>query len=116
MKWRSFKSAIERQITEAVAISIEEGKGTTLMNSKAEYNRCKLPRLNTQSIEDQAKEIERIKEDEIKLKKEIRLMKKRDRKKVRKEELDIERKEESDLLEVCETLIRDGEKNGKEEE
>ena len=53
MRVRStFKSAIERQISEAVAISREESTGTRLMNSKAEYNRCKLPRLNTKNFED----------------------------------------------------------------
>ena len=67
MKVRStFKSAIERQISEAVAISRAE---TILMNSKAEYNRCKLPRLNTQTLEDQIKEADTEKEKERKLSK-----------------------------------------------
>ena len=65
MKVRStFKSAIERQISEAVAISRAENEGVTLMNYKAEYNRCKLPRLNTQSLEDQIKEAETEKKTE----------------------------------------------------
>ena len=43
----SFSTAIERQVWEAVAISVENRKGKTLMNSKAEYNRCYLPRITT---------------------------------------------------------------------
>ena len=72
MKIRSsFRSAIERQISEAVAICREESQGTNLMNSKAEYNRCKLPRLNTQSIEEQIKEVEEEKKKEKEIEKEI---------------------------------------------
>ena len=73
----TFKSAIERQISEAVAISREEKNGTLLMNSKAEYNRCKLPRLNTQCISDQIEELEREKQREKEIAKEIRDMKKK---------------------------------------
>ena len=54
----TFKSAIERQISEAVAICRAEQEGVNLMNSKAEYNRCKLSSLNTQRLEDQIKEAE----------------------------------------------------------
>ena len=57
----SFRSAIERQISEAVVIFREEELGTELMNSRAEYNRCKLQRLNTQSIMEQMKEAEKDK-------------------------------------------------------
>ena len=102
MKVRStFKSAIERQISEAVAICKEEREGTSLMNSKAEYNRCKLPRLNTQSLEDQMKEAEAEKEKEKELNKQIRDLKKE--KKSRKKE-NIEAEEE-DLLKVCNDMI-----------
>ena len=80
----SFKSAIERQISEAVAISLEEKSGTKLMNSKAEYNRCKLPRLNTQSIEDQIKEIEAERKRNKEISAEIRDLK--EKKKSRKNE------------------------------
>ena len=51
----SFKSVIERQISEKVAIAIEEGTKTELMNSKTEYNQCKLPRLTEESFKDQKK-------------------------------------------------------------
>ena len=97
MKVRStFKSAIERQISEAVAICKEEREGTNLMNSKAEYNRCKLPRLNTQSLEDQIKEAEAEREKEKELVKQIRDLKKK--KKSRKAEGE-------DLLIVCNDMI-----------
>ena len=41
---RQYKTALERQIGEAVAILEEKEKGTLLMNSKSEFNRCQLPR------------------------------------------------------------------------
>ena len=41
----TFKSALERQITEAVEIHQAKLKGYKLLNSKSEYNRCSLPRL-----------------------------------------------------------------------
>ena len=78
MRIRStFRSAIQRQISEAVAIYREEKQGTELLNSKAEYNRCKLPRFNKQSIIDQMKEAE--KEKEATIKKEIRQTSKKKR-------------------------------------
>ena len=99
MRVRStFKSAIERQISEAVAISIEERKGTILMNSKAEYNRCKLPRLNTQSLEEQLEEAEAEKKKKRELENEIKDMKKK--KKSRKKD---------ELIEVCSEILRDSE-------
>ena len=48
MRIRSqFKTALERQIGEAVVISREKSSGTTLLNSKDEYNRCKIQRIET---------------------------------------------------------------------
>ena len=81
----SFKSAIERQISEAVAISLEEKSGTQLMNSKAEYNRCKLPRLNTQSIEDQIKEVEEGRKKSKEISAEIRDLRKKKKSRKNKE-------------------------------
>ena len=75
----SFKSAIERQISEAVAIAREEDSVTELMNSKAEYNRCKLPRLTAKTFEEQEKEVEATKEEEREIKSEIRNLKLRSR-------------------------------------
>ena len=104
MRVRStFKSAIERQISEAVAISRAESEGTILMNSKAEYNRCKLPRLNTQTLEDQIKEADT--EKEKKLSKEISELRKK--KKVRKKENNEENLEKNELLEVCNDILKE---------
>ena len=48
MKIRSvFRTSIKRQVGEAVLIHLEKDKGTLLMNSKSEYNRCTLPRIST---------------------------------------------------------------------
>ena len=55
---KSYTTAIERQVAEAVSISFEKKKGTTLLNSKAEYNRCNLPRISTKSKKDIEKEKE----------------------------------------------------------
>ena len=94
----SFKSAIERQISEAVAIAREESKPTELMNSKAEYNRCKLPRLTAKSFEEQEKEIEATKEEEKEMKSEIRKMKLRNREEKEKEK--NKQNERDDTLEI----------------
>ena len=48
---KTFNTAIERQIAEAVYISFEKKKGTVLLNSKGEYYRCMLPRLSTKKQE-----------------------------------------------------------------
>ena len=44
---KKYKTAFERQVGEAVIISREQKTGTTLLNSKAEYNRCKIHRIET---------------------------------------------------------------------
>ena len=44
---KRYKTAFERQVGEAVIISREQKTGTTLLNSKAEYNRCKIHRIET---------------------------------------------------------------------
>ena len=57
---KTYNTAIERQVAEAVYISFEKKRGTVLLNSKAEYNRCTLPRISTKS----KKEVEKEKEVE----------------------------------------------------
>ena len=42
---RRYKTALEGQIGEAVAILEEKEKGTEIINSKSEFNRCSLPRI-----------------------------------------------------------------------
>ena len=44
---RRFRTAMERQVAEAVIIAREKEAGTVLLNSKAEYNCCKAQRLET---------------------------------------------------------------------
>ena len=76
MKVRNtFRTAIERQVGEAVAIDIEQRKGLTLMNSKSEYNRCSIPRITTKSIKETVEENDKETLEEKKMKNEIKMMK-----------------------------------------
>ena len=72
---RSYRSAFERQIGESVWINHNLRKESTLMNSKNEYNRCIIPRLEIDLGKDEAiieyEENEREKE----VKREIQKMK-----------------------------------------
>ena len=72
---RSYRSAFERQIGESVWINHNLMKGSTLMNSKNEYNRCIIPRFEIDLGKDEAiieyEENEREKE----VKREIQKMK-----------------------------------------
>ena len=56
---QTFKSAIVRQISEAVMI---RSKGEAVINSKGVYNRCSLPRL---TLEKPDKELESQKEEQV---------------------------------------------------
>ena len=58
---KSFRSALERQVGEAIAIDMEQRRGLRLMNSKSEYNRCKIARINTKTN----KEIEKENSEEV---------------------------------------------------
>ena len=60
----SFRSALERQVGEAVAIDVDRRKGMILMNSKSEYNRCTIPRICTKSEKEKQEENEKVIEDE----------------------------------------------------
>ena len=74
---RQYRSALERQIGEAIAILEENEKGIHLINSKSEFNRCALPRI---AAEDSKELLEKLKEEdaaEKEIKSAIRLMKKR---------------------------------------
>ena len=76
MKIRNmFRSALERQIGEAVAIDVEQRKGMELLNSKSEYNRCQIPRITTRSAKEMLEEKELEVENEKKVTSEIRKMK-----------------------------------------
>ena len=77
----NFRSAIERQIAEAVSIDFEKKKGKIIMNSKSQYNRCTLPRISFGNHIDTEEELET--EEELMVKNEIKKMRKskRERKK-----------------------------------
>ena len=48
---RNFKTALSRQIGEAVRIRRRGGAGM-ILNSKSEYNRCKIPRLVLEELDE----------------------------------------------------------------
>ena len=73
----SFRSPLDRQVGEAIAIDRESRKGTVIMNSKSEYNRCTIARINTKSNKDFREENEREEEKERKLKEEMKMIKKK---------------------------------------
>ena len=76
-----FKTALERQVGEAVVISREKNAGTTLLNSKAEYNRCKIHRIETRLSKSQWLESQVENETEEVIKREIQELQKLNRKK-----------------------------------
>ena len=76
MKVRNiFRTALERQVGEAVAIHFEKEKGMIMMNSKSEYNRCTIPRICTKSDKEKKDESDEIVEEDKMMKKEIVAMK-----------------------------------------
>ena len=87
-----FKTALERQVSEAVTISIEQRKGVHLMNSKSEFNRCPFPRINTGNQREVYEPLRREDEEDQKLKADIRCLKKR-KKSDKKEEVTTEKVE-----------------------
>ena len=81
MKVKKFCStSFERQILESVTIQ-QERNNHHLMNSKAEYNRCSLPRLTTKMGEQEYKEynenLSQEKQEEEQLEKKIRELRKK---------------------------------------
>ena len=64
---RSYKTALSRQVGEAIRIQKRGGEGA-ILNSKAEFNRCQIPRLVVEEVdtEEQKKleeqEVERLQE------------------------------------------------------
>ena len=109
---RSYHSAFERQIGESVIINHNLRQGTTMMNSKNEYNRCIIPRLGINSGKDEWEEEYEESENEKMIKREIQRMKEKLRygKQLQKEkkikpqkenkEINKEKKRESDLVEM----------------
>ena len=60
---RQFRTPLERQVGEAVAIMVEQEKGACLMNSKSEFNRCNLPRITTENREGVIEDLQRGREE-----------------------------------------------------
>ena len=72
-----FKTALERQVSEAVEIHQAQLKGYKLMNSKSEYSRCSLPRLRIENQDELLDTLLSERNREKKLKEQIRGLKKR---------------------------------------
>ena len=96
MRVRSqFKTALEGQVGEAVVIRREQVSGPTLLNSKAEYNRCKINRIETRPTKFQYRDTLIEQENETLIKaglKELNKLK-RSRNKDKKKTLNTELKE-----------------------
>ena len=74
---QQFRSALERQVSEAVEIHQAQRKGYVLLNSKSEYTRCSVPRLKVESNSEQLERLIGEREQEKRLKENIRNLKKR---------------------------------------
>ena len=97
---QQFKTALERQVGEAVAILEEKEKGIQLLNSKSEFNRCSLPRITAGDTKEWLETLQEEDAAEKKVKASIREMKKRKKK---------EKKKSPTLEEVCGEIIgKDG--------
>ena len=72
---RTFRSAFERQIGESVFINYNLRNGTTMLNSKNEYNCCIIPRLGLNFDRDEMIEEYEENEKEKEIKREIQKMK-----------------------------------------
>ena len=94
---QQFKTALERQVGEAVAILEERERGIQLLNSKSEFNRCSLPRITAGDTKEWLEKLQEEDAAEKKVKASIREMKKRKKR---------EKKEKSPTLEeVCDEII-----------
>ena len=66
----SYQTALVRQVSEAVRIRRRGGDGS-ISNSRADYNRCHIPRLRVEEEEEKKKRQRELKESEDKLSKEL---------------------------------------------
>ena len=89
---KSYKSAFERQIGEAISIHQDKLNGYTLMNSKSQFNRCVVPRISMNNENEKLKKLKEELEKENERKKQVRLLRKR-------------KKYEKDLGKVCGNII-----------
>ena len=103
---QQFKTALERQVGEAVAILEERERGIQLLNSKSEFNRCSLPRITAGNTKEWLERLQEEDAAEKKVKASIREMKKRKKR---------EKKEKSPTLEeVCDEIIGENKERWKE--
>ena len=73
----TYRSAIERQIGEAVKIEREVRKGKNLLNSKSEFNRCELPRLTVGTRKETLMDLQEDDKETRTWKEKVRKLKKR---------------------------------------
>merc|ERR1711915_880533 len=73
----NYRTAIERQISEAVKIEREIKKGKKILTSKSEFNRCEIPRLNASSKKDALNDLKEEHEETKRLKIKMRQIRKR---------------------------------------
>ena len=66
----SYQTALARQVSEAVRIRRRGGEGS-ILNSRAEYNRCHIPRLRVEEEEESKKRQRELRESQDKLSKEL---------------------------------------------
>ena len=99
---KQYKTALERQIGEAVAILEEKEKGTELMNSKSEFNRCSLPRITADDSKELLEMLKEEDEADKEIKASIRCMRKR-----KKKEKEEEKRRKETLEELCDKYIEE---------
>ena len=88
-----YVKSFERQVGEAIAIEQEQLKGTILLNSKSEFDRCSVPRLTIGNYKDNVEEMKEEEKMKRQLRGEIRQLKKR------------KTETEGNLLEVCNEIM-----------
>ena len=98
-----YRSAMERQIGEATSILMDQKKGVKLLNSKSEFNRCSLPRLQSGNHKEILKEAKNEEEEENVLNNEIKKMRKEKKEKERKEKEERKRKNPT-LEDICKEI------------
>ena len=115
---QQFKTALERQVAEAVAIFEEKERGTELMNSKSEFNRCALPRIQAGDSKELLEQLQEEDTAEKEIMCRIRCMlkrkklEKRKKKKKEKEKESNEEKKET-LEEICEEILEENDQKWK---
>ena len=70
-----FRSSFERQIGESIWLNSYLKEGITILNSKNEYNRCRIPRLGLELNSTDALEDYKEKQEEMRLRQELNKMK-----------------------------------------